>query len=94
MFYLFSLITCNELAIQKRIVMIAIIYMFGSISEIIVYKVKNPRNIAILLIFVLVKSLEKNFNTTLLVIYLLLSLSYLWQLIGIKVNFERKAPFG
>ena len=62
MFYFLSLITCNELATQKRIVMIAIIYMFGSISEIIVYKVKNPRNIAILLIFVLVKSLEKTFN--------------------------------
>lgn len=36
--------------------------MLGSISEIIVYKTKKPRNIVILLIFVLVKSLEKTFN--------------------------------
>jgi hypothetical protein len=60
-YFLFSLVTCNELATQKSNVMVAIINMLGSIPEMIVYKVKNPRNIAILLIFELVKSLAKTF---------------------------------
>jgi len=42
--------------------MVEIINMLGSIPEIIVYKIKNPRNIAILLIFELVKSLAKTLN--------------------------------